>query len=86
MPYIAADERPQIDASLEPLLNIEIGSAGRLNYIITRIIRKYLAEMGIRYLSLNEVIGVLECVKFELNRRVLVDYEDKKIAEHGDVF
>jgi hypothetical protein len=34
----------------------------------------------------NEAIGVLECAKLELYRRVAAPYEDEKIAESGDVY
>ena len=33
-----------------------------------------------------EVLGVLECVKLELYRRVAAPYEDKKCQENGDVY
>ena len=39
-----------------------------------------------RYAHLNEAIGVLECAKLELYRRVAAPYEDEKIAESGDVY
>lgn len=32
------------------------------------------------------ILGVLECVKLELYRRVAAPYEDRKIEENGDVF
>ena len=36
--------------------------------------------------ELNAAIGVLECAKLELYRRVVAMYEDGKIKENGDVF
>ena len=39
-----------------------------------------------RYAHLNEAIGVLECAKLELYRRVAAPYEDGKRAETGDVY
>jgi len=38
------------------------------------------------YADYNEVMGVLECVKQELYRRLIVPYENKKKEENGDVF
>jgi hypothetical protein len=35
------------------------------------------------YTLANNLIGVLECVKFEFIRRRLNDYENDKIAESG---
>jgi len=40
----------------------------------------------IRYASLNEVIGVLECVKQEFYRKKVVPYEKRKIKENSDVY
>jgi len=38
------------------------------------------------YADYNEVIGVLECVKQELYRKVISKYEDKKEKENGTVW
>jgi len=47
----------------------------------------YLAQKGpIRYANINEVIGVLECAKLELYRRIAVPYEDVKKEQSGDVY
>jgi len=60
---------------------------GELNFAITSLIDTYLrGRGGVRYLHLNEVIGVLECAKLELYRRIAAPYEDRKIAENGDVY
>jgi hypothetical protein len=82
MPYVKKTDRPRLDQAGEPR------SAGDLNYVITRQIDAYLAHKGISYAHLNEVIGVLECAKLELYRRIVARYEDKKIAdpENGEVY
>lgn len=66
---------------------------GQLNYKITTEILKYLDEIKTHigsetncYADYNEVMGVLECVKQELYRRVVSKYEDEKIEEQGDIF
>lgn len=80
MPYIPKIYRQQIlDGNLPE-------NAGELNYAITALINKYLLEFGESYSRYNEVIGVLECVKLELYRRVISKYEDKKMKENGDVY
>lgn len=63
-------------------------NAGELNYVITDLIDNYLYFQYpvTSYVALNEVIGVLECVKLELYRRIAAPYEDKKMAENGDVY
>jgi len=43
-------------------------------------------EGRVRYAHLNEVVGVLECAKLELYRRVVAPYEDQKMTESGDVY
>lgn len=59
-------------------------NAGLLNYAITGlIIRSYPLES---YGDLNQVVGVLECVKLEFVRRKLYPHEDRKAKENGDVY
>lgn len=80
MPYIEQQQRNRLNTVGEPL------DAGELNYVITRAVDDYLRKRGVRYASLNEAIGVLECAKLELYRRVAGVYEDEKIATNGDVY
>jgi broad-specificity NMP kinase len=74
MPYIKQDRRKSSPET-----------AGELNYHITRMIMKYLGESP-GYTEYNSVVGVLECAKIELYRRMVAPYEDKKIVENGDVY
>lgn len=88
MPYIKPEHRYDFDkylvgspASVHPI------TPGELNYVFTKIILQYLANQGgISYTNINEVVGVLECCKLELYRRLAAKYEDGKIVENGDVF
>jgi Domain of unknown function (DUF6899) len=81
MPYVTQADRKRLDAGEQPR------AAGELNYVITRILDEYIeAKGGIRYAHLNEVVGVLECAKLELYRRLAAPYEDEKITENGDVY
>jgi len=85
MPYITPQARERLDSGNAP------GNAGELNYAITRLVDAYLvtaaSEAGRRrYAHLNEAIGVLECAKLELYRRVAAPYEDAKMADSGDVY
>ena len=61
-------------------------SSGELNYIITKICLKYLEDNGLRYQTINDIMGSLEGAKAEFYRRVVAPYEDEKIKENGDVF
>lgn len=58
---------------------------GELNYLITRAIDRWLKD-GLCYERINAAIGVLECAKLELYRRIAAPYEDKKCRENGDVY
>ena len=78
MPYIKQEDRQALQTRPPE-------TAGELNYTITTIIEDYL-QKGKNYQNINEVIGVLECAKLELYRRVASPYEDLKITENGDVY
>jgi hypothetical protein len=54
--------------------------------MISSLLDEYLTENGRNYANINEVIGVLECAKLEIYRRVAAPYEDEKIDQNGDVF
>lgn len=79
MPYIKKDRRK----ALEDTDIVE--TDGELNYIITTIVQAYLKRKGLNYSNINTCIGVLECAKLELYRRIASPYEDTKIKENGDV-
>lgn len=81
MPYIHKNSR----LTLADPINAP-ASPGGLNYVITTKIDTYLKHVGVSYSTINEVIGVLECAKLELYRRIAAPYEDKKLAENGDVY
>ena len=81
MPYIEQIDRDYLDKDPSGA-----STPGELNYIITQAIEEYLALWDFDYAKLNEVIGVLECAKLELYRRVAAPYEDKKCEENGDVY
>jgi hypothetical protein len=85
MPYVSAEARQRLEAGESPR------DAGELNYVVTRMVDEYLVRQAeehgrLRYAHLNEAIGVLECAKLELYRRVAAPYEDGKQSESGDVY
>lgn len=85
MPYITEERKSELQKSINSILSEPL-SIGDVNYIITMIVQKYIYNLGINYSVLNEVIGVLECAKLELYRRLVSVYEDNKIKENGDVY
>jgi hypothetical protein len=87
MPYIPKKIRREID------IQHVAETPGQLNYLITTNILEYLDEIKDamcksenNYADYNEVIGVLECIKLELYRKVISKYEDEKCKEEGDVY
>lgn len=81
MPYISDHARRlELDQFMDP------EDPGELNYSITRLMLRYLENNGKSYMTLNEIVGALECAKQEFYRRLAVPYEDTKIAENGDVY
>jgi|TARA_Y100000296_G_C5076666_1_gene207686 hypothetical protein len=80
MPYITEEDRRNVSLTQRP------GSPGELNYMITLLCKNYLYQHGISYTNMNEIVGVLECAKMELYRRVAVPYEEEKCKINGDVY
>lgn len=85
MPYIEKETRKKLNPAIDSLAN-EINTVGELNYCITRFCLNFLEKSVVSYVTLNEIIGLLECIKLEFYRRVLSFYEDKKCSENGDVY
>ncbi|RLC68747.1 MAG: hypothetical protein DRH97_02160 [Chloroflexi bacterium] len=93
MPYIRQDKRDEFDTELDAFILkfLETGetesTAGRLNYSISRILGAILNDdERISYARINELVGVLECAKIELYRRIAAPYEDDKSRINGDVY
>jgi len=61
-------------------------TSGELNYALTQVIRGYLQKHSLSYTTCNDIVGALDNAKDEFRRRVQHPYEDKKIAENGDVY
>lgn len=85
MPYIDRDMRPSV-VSADAMVGINPQTSGELAYALTVIIMKYLNSSDMKFKDYNEVMGVLECVKHELYRRVISEYEQHKLSENGDVY
>jgi hypothetical protein len=83
MPYINKKERERL--AIEGVALCEVGTPGQLNYVITKIIHNHIKQCGLRYDTINTVIGVLECAKLELYRMIAAPYENQKHSENGSV-
>lgn len=95
MPYIDKRRREKIDEHIDLLARTiflmadlaDLTSAdGDLNYTITRLIHSVLnLKEAPKYHKINAAVGVLECAKLELYRRLAGPYEDEKCKINGDV-
>ena len=91
MPYVKPHTRRMLDPIVEEVVEILTSVVpkeaydGALNYVFTKLLREVLIGRP-TYLRLERAVGILECCKLELYRRAAAPYEDKKIAENGDVY
>jgi len=83
MPYITPKAREVLEEPINHLA-VHIATNGELNYCITRLVLSFL-HGRVNYLNLAGVVGTLHLISTELERRVINPYEDRKIAENGDV-
>lgn len=84
MPYIKTEDRTKF---VDLFCNIpELRGPGELNYLLTMICQDYIKDKGLRYETLNDVLGALEGCKLEFYRRQVAPYEDQKIQANGDVY
>ena len=84
MPYIRGqDKRKELDKIVEQILKTgQIN--GNLNYLLFKLCKEYMKE-GESYSAYKNFIGEIELAKFEIIRRMVNVYEDKKIKLNGDV-
>jgi hypothetical protein len=85
MPYIKQKDREKFESLLKELDKLNVNSSGELNYLLTMISMHYLNYKGLKYESVNDVLGAMEGSKLEFYRRVVAPYEDIKIEENGDI-
>jgi len=86
MPYISKENRTRFDEIVDKFvaeLRNDL-SSGDLNYLLSSFIWK-LFQNNLSYSSINQLIGVLECVKLEFYRRQAAPYEDIKLETNGDL-
>lgn len=92
MPYIKQTLRDKLDHDIDELCsNVFIDYKddeieGIANYVISRYLNSlFNKKYGLRYFTINRMVGVLECVKLELYRRLASPYEDNCINKNGDI-
>ena len=82
LPYIRPDERTQIDTMFKDL---HLATPGQVAYGITRLIMQSGIDKD-SYKGFTEIVGVLETVKLEIQRRLIAPYEEAKKRMNGDAF
>jgi hypothetical protein len=85
MPYLPSSQKEKIDRGLIALNLSELKDSGSLNYAIHQVVAQYISQNKDSYQTYNDIIGALECAKMELYRRLVSDYEDRKILQNKDV-
>ena len=80
MPYITKESRYYLDHHL-----CYPNTTGELNYQFSMLAREYMARNRKTYKAMNDVIGAMEAAKLEFYRRIVVPYEEEKMAENGDL-
>lgn len=80
MPYVEVADRQHLALNLPDGVTI-----GQINYILTTILDQWVGSDP-NYERINSAIGVLECAKQEMYRRVAVPYEIGKCESNGDAY
>lgn len=85
MPYIPSLDRMTFESTIDTLAKkLTPERPGDMNYVISSIVTRVL-KRDLTYSNANAIIGVLECVKQELYRKVISDYENLKEKENGSI-
>ena len=88
MPYIKKEQREKYLSPIEELVSILNSQSkdsldGQVNYVITVLMKRVYKPDS--YNTLNSAIGVLESIKQEFYRKVVVPYEEDKERDNGEV-
>lgn len=92
MPYIPMKSREIVDPKLNELIDVINNSfsedeiEGVCNYVTSKLLCKVFKRSGWRYVKINRIVGVLNCVLYEFYRRIGGPYEDSAIVKNGDIF
>lgn len=80
-PYIDGVARDSLHYHIRPPMDV-----GELTYSLQQIICAYVDDQALRYQQIAEVLGALEGCKLDFIERIVLPYEQKKLAENGDVW
>jgi len=87
MPYVTMEARSRVDpGSSARMAGQRAAGPGELSYLISQVIAGYLAPKGSSFTVYAGVVGTLVLMVFELWKRFVEDYEDRKYTENGGVW
>jgi hypothetical protein len=86
MPYINIESQNKFKELETVLATIEFDNAGGLNYVISQIAIHYLLKKGIKYQTMNDIVGAFDGAKVEFQRRIVAPYETQKAFDNGDLY
>ena len=93
MPYITKERRAILDEYLNKLcrtmremneLEIKL-EKGDLCYCLFKLSKYYILTKGMKYQNISDACASLLDAEYEIRRRILTPYENKKINDNGDI-
>jgi len=95
MPYITNDKRRKLDPIIDQLHHaigeLELddfdgknNTQGNLNYVVTRLLHLIYTQPT-NYQAINDVNGLLMCIRDEFNQKVTIPYERQKEHDNGEI-
>lgn len=81
MPYIPQADRKELDGQARFATN-----PGELTYQISRLVAAYWRQHPHKFQTIAEILGSLSASESEFYRRVVLPYENAKLAQNGDVY
>ena len=91
MPYIPQEGRDKYDDLVDELVTklVELDDnnlvKGHHNYIMYTLALKLADKLGIRYATLQDIVGTFDCCKMEFYRKVVAPYENQAAKKSGEV-
>lgn len=82
MPYIERYKRHIMGKVVDLMADICVKADGDLNYILYKYCKYHIPKS---YNNIKNYCGELRQCATEIERRILAEYEDKKIRENGDL-
>jgi len=79
MPYISKKNRTDLENRLP-------NNPGELQYLMAVMFKEYIYHHGLRYQTINDIMGALAGAQMEFYRKVVVPFEEKKLAKNGGVY